>query len=88
MRFGGLWSRLGGVLEALESVLEAFYVVLEAMLGQGSPKQTHESESLEKHKESQRFLASHRSVLEASWWHLGRILGHLGVVLDVSWEKC
>ena len=29
-----------------------------------------------------------RSVLEVSWRHLGRVLGHLWGILDVSWGKC
>ena len=79
---GAVLEALGGVLEALESVLEALDVVLEAMLGQDNPKQAHESENLEKHKENQCFLASHTSVLEPSW----SVLEALGGVFKASWR--
>ena len=60
------------------------------MLGQDSPKQAHESENLKKHKENQGFLASHRSVLEASWSVLevlGGVLEALEGVLKASWMR-
>ena len=51
----------------MENVPGAFEVVLEAMSGQDSSRQALDIENPEKHMENLGFLASHRSVLEASW---------------------
>ena len=75
-------------MEAVESVPGALEVVLEAMSGQDSSRQALDIENLEKHKENLGFLASHRSVLEASWSvleALGGVLEALEGVLKASW---
>ena len=77
-------------MEALENVPGALEVVLEAMSGQDSSRQALDIEHLEKHKENQCFLASHRSVLEASWSvleALGGVLEALEGVLKASWMR-
>ena len=66
----------------MEHVPGALEVVLEAMSGQDSLRQALDIENLEKHKENLSFVASHRSVLEASW----SVLEALGGVLGASWR--
>ena len=74
----------------MENVPGALEVVLEAMSGQDSSRQALDIENLEKHKENLGFLASHRSVLEASWSvleALGGVLEALEGVLKASWRR-
>ena len=73
----------------MEHVPGALEVVLEAMSGKDSSRQVLIIENPEKQKENQCFLASHRSVLEASWSvleALGGVLEALEGILKVSWR--
>ena len=74
----------------MENVPGAFEVVLEAMSGQDSSRQALDIENIEKHQDNPGFLASHRSVLEASWSVLEAFEGVLEVlegVLKASWWR-
>ena len=74
----------------MENVPGAFEVVLEAMSGQDSSRQALDIENIEKHGEHPGFLASHRSVLEASWSvleALGGVLEALEGVLKACWWR-
>ena len=62
----------------MEHVPGALEVVLEAMSGQDSSRQALDIENLAKREKNLGFLASHRSVLEASW----SVLEVLGGVLE------